>query len=163
MFGTYGQPVRSMARTSRAAPARSTRRMPGRHMNQRREGSFGYGPKSPPSGPAPRRCPTTSRWRSRVAVEARHPSWFEDDIGGVLSAHGAAWCLADGGPQEPPRWRTADGGYLRFHRGQGRPPGCYRVTWTTLVAPVPEKVLGKCPSPGGAFVVLVASRERHAG
>ena len=76
--------------------------------------------------------------RVRVAVEARHPSWFGDNVARVLSDHGAAWCLADGGRQDPPRWRTADWGYLRFHRGHGRPPGCYEgdalQAWAATVA-----------------------------
>ncbi len=74
----------------------------------------------------------------RVALEARHPSWFDEGIARVLSDHGAAWCLADGGREEPPVWRTADWGYLRFHRGKGRPPGCYRAdaleAWAATVA-----------------------------
>jgi uncharacterized protein YecE (DUF72 family) len=74
----------------------------------------------------------------RVAVEARHPSWFDDATAQVLSAHDAAWCLASGGREEPPRWRTTGWGYIRFHRGRGRPDGCYRGdaldTWAATAA-----------------------------
>jgi uncharacterized protein YecE (DUF72 family) len=74
----------------------------------------------------------------RVAVEARHPSWFDVATARVLSDHDAAWCLADGGKEEPPRWRTTGWGYVRFHRGLGRPPGCYRGdaldVWAATVA-----------------------------
>lgn len=61
----------------------------------------------------------------RVAVEARHSSWFHDEIREVLERHGDALCLADGGPVEVPRWRTTDWSYVRFHQGRGRPAPCY--------------------------------------
>lgn len=65
----------------------------------------------------------------RVAVEVRHPSWFEGDTGrevrSVLERRGAAWVMADGGPVELPDWITADWSYVRFHRGKGRPAPCY--------------------------------------
>lgn len=62
----------------------------------------------------------------RAAVEFRHPSWFTDDIAGLLSAHGAAAVLADrGGRPTGPLWRTAPFGYVRLHEGTGVPPPCY--------------------------------------
>lgn len=65
----------------------------------------------------------------RVAVEVRHPSWFEEGAGSevraVLEAHRSAWVMADGGPVDLPHWVTADWGYVRFHRGTGRPDYCY--------------------------------------
>ena len=74
----------------------------------------------------------------RVAVEVRHSSWFNDEVRSVLEAHGAAWCLADGGPVDIPRWRTADWLYVRFHRGTGKPSSCYTrsplETWARRLA-----------------------------
>jgi uncharacterized protein YecE (DUF72 family) len=74
----------------------------------------------------------------RVAVEVRDPRWCNDEIRSVLEEHGAAWCLADGGPIEIPRWRTADWLYVRFHRGNGQPPPCYTrsplETWARRLA-----------------------------
>jgi uncharacterized protein YecE (DUF72 family) len=61
----------------------------------------------------------------RVAVEARHPSWFHDEVRQVLERHGDALCLADGGPVDVPRWRTSDWTYVRFHHGRSRPASCY--------------------------------------
>jgi uncharacterized protein YecE (DUF72 family) len=61
----------------------------------------------------------------RVAVEARHPSWFHDEVRQVLERHGDALCLADGGPVDVPRWRTSDWSYVRFHHGRSRPASCY--------------------------------------
>jgi uncharacterized protein YecE (DUF72 family) len=61
----------------------------------------------------------------RVAVEPRHESWFVKEVRAVLERRGAALCLADGGPVETPQWRTTEWGYLRFHRGGGRPRPCY--------------------------------------
>lgn len=63
--------------------------------------------------------------RVRVAVEVRHPSWESDATRAVLERHRAALCLADAGGPRPPRWRTADWGYVRFHRGRARPEPCY--------------------------------------
>lgn len=75
---------------------------------------------------------------TRVAVEVRHPSWCTDDVRAVLEARGAAWCLADGGPIEIPRWRTTGWSYVRFHRGTGRPESCYTrsplETWARRLA-----------------------------
>jgi uncharacterized protein YecE (DUF72 family) len=61
----------------------------------------------------------------RVAVEARHASWFTREVRHILQQRGAALCLADGGPVDVPLWRTADWTYVRFHRGLGRPEPCY--------------------------------------
>jgi uncharacterized protein YecE (DUF72 family) len=64
----------------------------------------------------------------RVAVEPRHPSWFEDSarLREVLERHDAALCLADRGSRLiTPFWRTAEWGYVRFHHGRGRPRSCY--------------------------------------
>jgi len=74
----------------------------------------------------------------RVAVEARHDSWFGTDTRQVLERRDAALCLSDGGPVRPPYWRTAGWGYVRFHRGRGRPESCYGrsaiATWAERLA-----------------------------
>jgi uncharacterized protein YecE (DUF72 family) len=74
----------------------------------------------------------------RIAVEARHQSWFTEEVRAVLEGRGAALCLADGGPVKVPLWRTADWLYVRFHRGTGQPPSCYTRspldTWARRVA-----------------------------
>jgi uncharacterized protein YecE (DUF72 family) len=62
---------------------------------------------------------------TRVAVEARHASWFNGEFRAVLEQHDAALCLVDGGPVTVPRWRTSSWTYLRFHRGRGKPATCY--------------------------------------
>ena len=61
----------------------------------------------------------------RVAVEVRDPSWFTDQCRRVLERYSSALCLADGGPVKVPAWRTADWGYVRFHRGRASPESCY--------------------------------------
>ena len=75
---------------------------------------------------------------TRVALEARHPSWFVPDVRKVLERRRAAWCLADGGPVDPPRWRTAEWIYVRFHGGRGEPSSCYTrsplETWARRLA-----------------------------
>jgi uncharacterized protein YecE (DUF72 family) len=75
---------------------------------------------------------------ARLVVEPRHTSWFVDDVRAVLEHRGAALCVADGGPVETPIWHTTDWGYVRFHRGHGRPPSCYTrhemETWSRRLA-----------------------------
>ena len=75
---------------------------------------------------------------TRVAVEVRHLSWFTDECRRVLERHNSAMCLADGGPVKVPNWRTADWGYVRFHRGRASPESCYGVaalrTWARRLA-----------------------------
>lgn len=55
----------------------------------------------------------------RVAVEPRHPSWWDDEVSAVLGEHGAALCWADRDSRPvTPLWRTADWGYVRLHYGR---------------------------------------------
>jgi len=62
---------------------------------------------------------------AKVAVEARHQSWYTDATAQCLQSHGAAWCLSDVAGWHPPLWRTTDWGYLRFHRGTSSGSPCY--------------------------------------
>lgn len=62
---------------------------------------------------------------ARVAVEVRHPSWFDPAVRALLERRRAAWCLSDTAGRHPPLWRTADWGYVRFHRGRAWPVPCY--------------------------------------
>ncbi|MGI5481702.1 DUF72 domain-containing protein [Streptomyces lavendofoliae] len=60
----------------------------------------------------------------RVAVEPRHPSWWEAEreLRTVLERYGAALCWADRGSRPvTPLWRTAPWGYVRLHVGAARP------------------------------------------
>jgi uncharacterized protein YecE (DUF72 family) len=61
----------------------------------------------------------------RVAVEVRHPSWHTDDVRRVLERHQSACCWADRRGRLPPRWRTADWGYIRLHEGRSSPAPSY--------------------------------------
>jgi uncharacterized protein YecE (DUF72 family) len=62
----------------------------------------------------------------RVAVEARHPSWWCDAVREALTVHGAALCWADRQSRPvTPLWRTAGWGYLRLHEGAAHPPPRY--------------------------------------
>lgn len=64
----------------------------------------------------------------RVAVEPRHPSWFDDEVRSILRDRAAALCWADRrGPRTPadPAWATTSWGYVRFHSGRATPAGCY--------------------------------------
>ena len=53
----------------------------------------------------------------RAAFEFRHPSWFDEEVFGLLRDHRAALCIADAeGDLEVPLVATADWGYLRLRR-----------------------------------------------
>jgi uncharacterized protein YecE (DUF72 family) len=55
--------------------------------------------------------------RRSAAFEFRHPSWFDDEVLGLLRDHRAALCVADAeGDLEVPFAATADWGYLRLRR-----------------------------------------------
>ena len=55
--------------------------------------------------------------RQRVAFEFRHPSWFDDDVFGLLRDHRVALCVADTDDDlEVPFVATTDWGYLRLRR-----------------------------------------------
>ena len=76
----------------------------------------------------------------RLALEARHPSWYDDRIHKVLVTRRAAWVWVDPGDRKRPRWRTAEWGYMRFHGGTGSPPSCYTrsplQTWARRLSEV---------------------------
>jgi uncharacterized protein YecE (DUF72 family) len=57
----------------------------------------------------------------RHAFEFRHPSWFADDVYGLLRAHGVALVIADRPEIRSfqTHERTADFLFLRFHHGGG--------------------------------------------
>ncbi|APW64178.1 DUF72 domain-containing protein [Paludisphaera borealis] len=53
----------------------------------------------------------------RAAFEFRHPSWFDDEVFGLLRDHRAALCIADAEVNfEVPFVATTDWGYLRLRR-----------------------------------------------
>ena len=53
--------------------------------------------------------------RRRAALEFRHPSWFDDEVYGLLRKRGAALCIADTDGGHDLRFAaTADWGYLRL-------------------------------------------------
>ncbi|HKB06292.1 MAG TPA: DUF72 domain-containing protein [Gemmataceae bacterium] len=54
--------------------------------------------------------------RFRVALEFRHPSWFDEEVFGVLRKHRVALCIADTDELDVPFVATADWGYLRLRR-----------------------------------------------
>ena len=55
--------------------------------------------------------------RCRAAVEFRHPSWFDEEVFGLLRDHRAALCVAEAeGDLEVPFVATADWGYLRLRQ-----------------------------------------------
>lgn len=57
----------------------------------------------------------------RLAVEPRHPSWWTEEVRGLLASRGAAQVWADVGEQPAgPLWRTAPFGYLRLHGGSAQ-------------------------------------------
>ena len=85
----------------------------------------------------------------RVAVEFRHSSWYTDEVEALLGEHDAALCLADRRRPLTPFWRTTDWGYVRFHAGRARPPGCYG---RDALAAWADRLAGLWPSTADVFV-----------
>jgi len=55
--------------------------------------------------------------QGRTAFEFRHPSWFDDEIIGLLRDHGVALCIADTDDTlEVPFVATTNCGYIRLRR-----------------------------------------------
>ena len=55
--------------------------------------------------------------QGRTAFEFRHPSWFDEEVFGLLRDHQAALCIAEAeNDLEVPFVATADWGYLRLRR-----------------------------------------------
>ena len=52
----------------------------------------------------------------RVAIEFRHPSWFDEEVFDALRGHGAALCIAHGEEVDTPPVSTAGWGYLRLRQ-----------------------------------------------
>jgi uncharacterized protein YecE (DUF72 family) len=59
--------------------------------------------------------------RACAALEFRHPSWFDDDVLGVLAARNIALCVADSEKLSTPVRVTADYAYFRL-RDEGYTP-----------------------------------------
>jgi uncharacterized protein YecE (DUF72 family) len=57
------------------------------------------------------------RSKPRVAFEFRHPSWFDDEVFGLLHDHQTVLCIAEAETDlEVPFVATGDWGYLRLRR-----------------------------------------------
>jgi uncharacterized protein YecE (DUF72 family) len=75
----------------------------------------------------------------RIAFEARHPSWFVDEVADLLRSRNIPLVLTDRlhRPLEP-LWRTADWGYVRLHEGAADPWPHYSLdalqTWAERIA-----------------------------
>lgn len=82
---------------------------------------------------------------ARVAVEPRHPSWFNDELRSLLSTYGAALCLADRRGPLTPQWRTADWTYMRFHGGRASPGPCYGARALEVWAKRLHEIAGTAP------------------
>jgi uncharacterized protein YecE (DUF72 family) len=118
----------------------------------------------------------------RVAVEFRHPSWFEDGTRATLERFDASLCLTDRERPTSPLWRTASWGYLRMHAGRASPRPCYGrdalAAWadrllelfpgretvfvyfnndTHACAPANARTLGRLVAAKGGSVVLARS------
>ena len=70
---------------------------------------------------------------TRVAMEFRHESWFEDAVLGALKEHGAALCIAEAEDGvEVPHVATTDWGYIRLRCPEYGPSDLKK--WTKFVA-----------------------------
>ena len=70
--------------------------------------------------------------RACAAFEFRHPSWFDDDVLGVLAARNLALCVADSEKLSTPVRVTADYAYFRL-RDEGYTPDDIK-RWAETIA-----------------------------
>lgn len=68
----------------------------------------------------------------RYAFEFRHPSWFNEEVYGMLAGAGAAFCIFEIDGLLSPRQVTADFVYIRLHGPDGAYAGSY-----------PDEILGE--------------------
>jgi uncharacterized protein YecE (DUF72 family) len=73
------------------------------------------------------------RWR--VAMEFRHPSWFDDDVLDALRGRGVALCISDQDELATPVAPTAEFGYVRLHRAEYDEPALDR--WAATISAQP--------------------------
>jgi len=73
----------------------------------------------------------------RVAFEFRHESWFDDEVWGVLRAHDAALCVAEGEALASPLVATASWGYVRLRKDEY--PDALLTEWASKIAAQPWK------------------------
>lgn len=87
---------------------------------------------------------------ARVAVEARHESWWCQEVREVLERHEAALCWADRGSRLlTPQWVTADWGYVRLHEGTAHPRPSYgRAALKSWL----ERIVAAWPASADVFV-----------
>jgi len=67
----------------------------------------------------------------RAAFEFRHPSWFDDEVFGLLKEKNIALCVADSETLSTPIVATADYGYLRLRREDYQPTDVER--WAAAI------------------------------
>lgn len=60
--------------------------------------------------------------KSRIAFEFRHPSWFDDDVYGLLRGSNIALCFAESDKLVTPEISTADFSYLRLRKSRYSAP-----------------------------------------
>lgn len=106
---------------------------------------------------------------TKVALEFRHPSWFEEDVYDVLRAHGAALCVADTDEDVGPLVPTTDWGYLRLRREgydaaalQDWKTRIEQPSWTEAWTFFKHEDEGTGPALASRFLALFASAS-HAG
>ena len=101
------------------------------------------------------------------AFEFRHPSWFTDEIYGLLRRHDVALVIGDH-PQRPfqPWQLTADWTYIRFHYGSRGRNGNYSATeiqeWATRIHSVDVQVWAYFNNDWNSYAVANAKALRRA-
>jgi uncharacterized protein YecE (DUF72 family) len=105
-----------------------------------------------------------------VAFELRHPSWFDEEVFGLLRHHQAVLCLAEAeGDLEVPFVTTADWGYLRLRRPdysdaelKARVKQVRDQGWRDAFAFFKHEDEGKGPQMAKRFLELAAQASRPA-
>jgi uncharacterized protein YecE (DUF72 family) len=106
----------------------------------------------------------------RAALEFRHPSWFDEEVFGLLREHRAALCVADADDDlEVPFVATADWGYLRLRRpdyaGRALTAWAARIkaqSWRDCFVFFKHEDAGKGPQLASRLLKVLAAGSRPA-
>jgi uncharacterized protein YecE (DUF72 family) len=106
----------------------------------------------------------------RAALEFRHPSWFDEEVFGLLREHRAALCVADADDDlEVPFVATADWGYLRLRRpdyaGKALKAWAARMkaqSWSDCFVFFKHEDAGKGPQLASCLLEVLAAGSRPA-
>jgi uncharacterized protein YecE (DUF72 family) len=101
-----------------------------------------------------------ARFACQLALEARHPTWFDDAATALLRAHGVTRVIADPAAGQPgPHVPTTDVSYLRLH---GTPRVYYSAYPPAFLRDVERQIAQRLRSGADVWCIFDNTAEGHA-